>query len=54
MVYEYYARAMGHVFMDRCPDCGGRLTRDHLDKTMEHMGIRISACEDRRISADGA
>jgi hypothetical protein len=39
---------------DRCADCGGRITRDHHDKTLDHMGVRISACEDRRISQDGA
>lgn len=37
----------------RCPDCGGTLTRDHHTPSMEHMGVLISPCDDRRIAADG-
>jgi hypothetical protein len=54
MTYDYFARAMDYALMDRCKDCGGRLTRDHHEKNLEHMGVHISACEDRRISQDGA
>jgi hypothetical protein len=51
---SYHDRVLALVLEGRCPDCGGRITRDHHDKTMDHQGVRISACEDRRISGDGA
>jgi hypothetical protein len=54
MTYDYFGKAMDYVYLDRCKDCGGRLTPTHHDKTMDFMGVKISACEDRRISQDGA
>ena len=36
-----------------CPDCGGRLTPTHHEKSEVHQGRAISECESNRISKDG-